>query len=92
MLEKRYVEVRKVARERLKKAEREHLCRGCMQPIVAGEKVMRGDHLRCYYAILRAIKSGRTTEDQMVSEGRMLEAAKSGRKPSNPVTVELARV
>lgn len=87
MLEKRYVEVRKAARERLEKAEKEHLCVACMEAL--NGRPMRGMHMRCYHATMRAIRTGKTTEEDRVAQGKMLEPAKTGRKPSNPVTQEV---
>lgn len=90
VIQKRFVEVRKAARERIEKAERENLCLGCLKPIVGSEKTMRKQHLRCYYATLRAINAGKTTEEEMVSQGKLAECAKPGRKASNPISVEFS--
>lgn len=88
---RRWVEVRKAARERTEKAAREGLCTGCMQPKGDG-RIVRGQHFStCYKASLRAIKTGLTTEKELVADGRMLPKATPGRKASNPITLEYAK-
>lgn len=86
----RHMSVRlgKSAQKRLHKCNEKGLCLACEQPIKDGEHVVRGIHLRCYHATLRAIKRGDFTDDQRVREGRMLQAKPGGRPPTNPVSVE----
>lgn len=86
--ETRWIEVKKAARERIAKAEAEHLCAACMQPL-DNTRTIRGCHQRCHKATFRAIERGLTTEAQRVAEGKLLEAQDGGRKPNNPVTLEL---
>lgn len=86
--QKKAIPVRRKAIERLEKCERECLCVACLEPIVAEEKTMRGMHMRCYFATKRAIDSGKTTEEERLQEGKMLEAKPGGRKPSNPVSLD----
>ena len=86
--EKRWIQVRKAARERIDKARRLNLCVACMQPIVDGERVVRGCHNRCYFATYRQIKAGKYTDAERVRDGKLLESAEPGRKPSNPVSLE----
>ncbi len=85
----RLVEVNKTAMRRIAKAVEEGLCCACMQPLGKG-RVVRGLHMTCLKATYRAIAAGKCTEDERVQEGKMLSKTKGGRKPSNPVTVDLA--
>lgn len=85
--ELRWVEVRKPARERLAKAEKEGLCVACMQPL-DGETPIRGCHSRCYRATRRAILAEKFTESERVEAGKLLEKLDPGRKPCNPVSIE----
>lgn len=87
VIEKRWVEVKKTARERIAKCERERLCVACLEPL-GDEEPMRGCHCRCYHATYRAIKSGKFTDSQRVQDGKLLEPQPAGRKPSNPVSRE----
>lgn len=85
----RWVEVKKEAKERLAKCASERLCTACMEPLGDG-KAIRGMHPKCEQATMRAIQQGKTTEKERVSEGKMLERAKPGRKPTNAVTCDVA--
>lgn len=87
--ETRYIEVNKAAQRRLAKADAENLCCACMQPH-DGTRIIRGNHERCYRATMRAIEAGKTTDEERVAEGKLLEADPGGRKASNPVSAEFA--
>lgn len=84
----RYVEVKKSARDRLAKAEKECLCVACMEPLGDGV-IKRGCHEKCYQATRRMIQRGLTTEADRVAAGKLLESDQGGRKPSNPVTLDV---
>lgn len=88
--EQKWIAVNKRAQERLAKCRQSNLCLACMQPIEAGEEVLRGVHMRCYHATYRAVRMGKTTMEKRVAEGKLGECKPSGRKPSNPVTAELS--
>lgn len=88
--ETRYIEVKKSAQQRIAKAAAENLCVACMQPH-DGTRVIRGTHERCYRATLRAIESGKTTDEKRVADGKLLEAESGGRKASNPVSVDVEK-
>jgi hypothetical protein len=90
IIERRFIEVRKAAKERLEQCEKRHLCVACMEPIQEGEKTSRGAHMRCYQATMRAIATGQTTEAERVGQGKLLAPGKAGRKPINPVSSEFA--
>lgn len=85
----RYITLKKAARQRIAKAEAEHLCVACLQPLGDGT-VKRGCHEKCYRATLRAIEKGKTTEADRVQDGKLLARDLPGRRPSNPVSVEFA--
>ena len=85
--ETRWIEVRKPARDRLAKADKEHLCVACLEPL-GDQEPIRGCHPKCYRATRRAIVAGKFTESQRVEAGKLLEKMDAGRKPSNPVSVE----
>lgn len=82
--------MKRSAKQRLARAERESLCVACMKPLDNGT-IKRGCHERCYRATLRAIEKGRMTMADRLAEGKILEAEDGGRKPSNPVSVEAAK-
>jgi hypothetical protein len=88
IVEKRWVSVRKAARERLAKCQQENLCPACLEPLADDEPRMRGVHIRCYHATRRAIQAGKFTEQERVQAGKLLEPSSTGRPPSNPVSVE----
>lgn len=87
VFEKRWIEVRKAARDRILRCQSERLCVACLEPI-GSEEPIRGCHIRCYHATYRAIKRGKFTDLQRVQDGKLLEAKERGRKPSNPVSLE----
>ena len=89
IFEQRFIEVGRVAKQRIAKAEVGCLCLACMEPL-DGRKPIRGNHPRCFYAQYRAIESGKTTDKELVETGRRAPKQKPGRRPSNPVTIELA--
>ena len=82
------VTLKKAAVERLSAAEKDGLCVACMKPLDS-TRTVRGCHERCLKATTRAIAQGLCTEEQRISEGKLLTADPGGRRPSNPVTVEL---
>lgn len=88
VIELRYVEVKKSARDRLTKAEAEGLCVACLKPLGSG-MIKRGCHESCYQATRRAIQRGLATEADRVAAGKLREAGHGGRKPSNPVTLDV---
>jgi len=99
VFEKRVLQVRESARQRIEKAELEHLCVACLEPLVAvfGEKgeflkwdQIRQCHPKCYHATLRAIKAGKTTEQERMTEGKFGQRGFGGPKPSNPVTKDVS--
>lgn len=73
--------------QRVALALEQNLCVACMKPMYG--KPMRGCHLKCHRATLRAVEAGKTTLEQRVKQGKLLPAKKGGRPPGNPVTVEL---
>lgn len=89
VFESRFITVKRAAVERVTKCEKEGLCCGCMKP-VDPLITRRGLCVGCYHATRRAINSGKTTEEKQMASGLMLEAKPSGRKPSNPISVEVA--
>lgn len=88
--EKRLVSVRRAAKERIERCAKEGRCVACLEKTHPNERTIRGMHMRCYFATGRAIKSGRTTEAERIQEGKMLEAQPGGRKPVNPVTLDVS--
>lgn len=87
VVEIRYVEVKRSAKQRLAKAESEGLCVACMKPLGDG-RIKRGCHESCYVATRRQIERGVWTMEERLAEGKILEADPGGRKPTNPVTIE----
>jgi hypothetical protein len=88
--EKRLIDVRKAAKDRVERCTKLGLCLACEQPFKDGEASTRGLHIRCYHATRRAIVSGKTTERERMADGKLGEAQLPGRKPSNPVSTELS--
>ena len=78
------------AKRRVSKAKAEGLCVACLKP--ASGRMIRGCHFNCYRATLRAIERGLTSEQERVSEGKMLPVGTTGRKPKNPVTLDVMGV
>jgi hypothetical protein len=87
--EKRFVEMNAAAQQRVEHASKNGLCVACLQPL-DGDRPIRGCHVRCHRATLRAIERGDTTELSRVLEGKFLTKHKGGRKPSNPVTKDVS--
>lgn len=83
------VRVSKAAQQRFDRAANEALCLACLQPL-NGQTPIGGCHPKCHRATLRAIAAGKTTRDDRVREGKLLPRGKCGRKPSNPVSIELS--
>lgn len=61
-------------------------CLACGEPILDGEAVDRGDHHRCYRAILRDIKEGLYDDQTAVDLGLWLAAESGGRKKKSQAT------
>lgn len=72
---------------RIEIASKEGLCVACMQPL-NGRRSIRGCHVKCHRATLRAIERGETTEAKRVEEGKFLAPQKGGRPRSNPVSLD----
>lgn len=88
--ERRWIAVKRSAQNRVNKCRQDDLCFACMEKFLPDEMRTRDVHLRCYHATFRAIKAGKTTEQERMAEGKLGESAARGRKPSNPVSVDLA--
>ena len=82
------IKASKTAQQRIAMVD-QGFCLGCLQ-LLNDEKPISGLHPKCHRATLRAIAAGKTTRDERVREGKMLPRGKAGRKPSNPVTIELS--
>lgn len=83
--------LKKEAKERIARCEKERRCVACMELFAPPDETsIRGCHIRCYHATYRAIRSGKFTEVQRVREGKLLEPKNRGRKPSNPVSIEVS--
>lgn len=85
--QKKWISVRKDVVLRLQKCVKENLCCACLEPL-GDKKPIRGCHPACAKATYRAIEKGAFTDEQRVADGKWLQAASAGRKPSNPVSVE----
>jgi hypothetical protein len=86
----KWLEMKKSVLARISRLQAEGKCLSC-EGSLEGKRSVRGDCLRCYKATLRAIAGGLTTDEARTEEGKWLSCALPGRKPSNPVTVELRR-
>jgi hypothetical protein len=86
----RWVEMKRAVLQRVSRLQAECKCLVCECSLV-GRKSIRGDCEPCYRATLRAVNKGETTDEKRVEDGKWLATEKPGRKPSNPVTVELRR-
>ena len=75
------------AKRRVAKAKAERLCVACMEPLDG--RAVRGCHVRCHRATLRAIERGLTTESERVAAGKFLPPAQAGRKPCSAVTLDV---
>lgn len=88
VMEKRYVLVTTAGKRRITRCEKDDLCVACLQPM-ENERSVRGMHSRCSKATWRLIEDGKTTEADRVAAGKMLEKSQPGRKPTNPVTLDV---
>jgi hypothetical protein len=85
-----WIEMKKNVAMLVAKLQAEGKCLACGLPLDGG-KVVRGAHEKCAKATYRAIAAGKTTDAKRVEDGKWLPAENGGRKPSNPVTIELRR-
>lgn len=87
-----YVEVKVTpeGQERLVLCDTKNLCCACLGAFSDGDVQVRGMHDRCSKATWRMIDAGKTTEKERMEQGKMRAKATPGRKPTNPVTKELA--
>jgi hypothetical protein len=58
------------------------VCTKCGLPIVEGVRPVRGAHYHCYRQLIRLIKDGLITEEEVVQSGKLLPALPGGRNPS----------
>lgn len=80
------VEVKKSVLAKVARCQQEGICLACGKPLSG--RVVRGCHVACHQATLRAIQAGKTTDEQRVQEGKWLPPSPGGRKPTNPVSRE----
>jgi len=67
-----------------------HICLGCLKPIVAGQKVKRGNHVACYQTQRSRMLKGETTEIELVQDGKWTaESNKPGRKAAIDQAAEI---
>lgn len=83
----KWIQMKKIAIQRLARCEKEGLCLACLKPI-GSSRVVRGCHEKCARATYRAIGIGAFTDEERVANGKWLAKAKTGPKPSNPVSIE----
>jgi hypothetical protein len=55
-------------------------CLNCGEAILASQRNVRGNHIKCHKQILRAIEFGKITDDEAVEVGLFANNRKSGRK------------
>jgi len=84
-----WIEMKKSVAMRVAKLQAEGKCLACELPLGEG-RVVRGCHEKCAKATYRAIFSKKTTDTKRIEDGKWLSAESGGRKPSNPVSVELS--
>ena len=58
------------------------VCTKCGLPIVKGSRPVRGAHYKCYRQLIRLIRDGLITEQEIVQSGKLLPAMPGGRNPS----------
>jgi hypothetical protein len=80
-----WIEMKKSALQRIARCQREGLCLACLEPLAG--TVLRGCHERCAKATYRAIAKGLLTDEGQVACGEWAEP-RSGREPSNPVSIK----
>jgi hypothetical protein len=85
-----WMEMRKSVMARISRLLGELKCLSC-ECCLANQRSIRGTCMRCYKATLRAIAKGLTTDAERTEDGKWLSCAAPGRKPSNPVTIELSK-
>lgn len=83
-----WIEMKRIAIQRLQKAQAENLCLACMCSLEGEKRVVRGLHYRCYTATMRAIAARKWTEKDRIADAKLLPGEPGGRKPSNPVSIE----
>lgn len=76
--------------KRIAQLQADGRCLGCEEKIKSGDRVSRGLCGTCYHGARYAMKRRRTSQAQLLREGRLLEASPGGRKPANKFTRELA--
>ncbi len=69
--------------------EEAELCHYC-KTSTKGEKVVRGDHERCYKEIMRGIAAGEVTEEAVLAKGWIAPAKPAGRKKNATPLRQLA--
>lgn len=75
---------------RIETLRAEGKCLGCEEPLPKGKRVSRGLCATCYHGARYAMTRRRTSEAQLLREGRLLQANPGGRKPANKFTRELS--
>lgn len=57
-------------------------CTNCGKPIAEGHRPVRGAHYKCYRRLIRLVREGLITEDEVVASGKLLPPEPGGRLPS----------
>ncbi len=85
------VKLTKEGEERYNRLRSENKCLHCGEPLVPGEKVVCGCHVGCDQSQRNAINTGRTTQNQLIKEGKRTIPYEHGRgrKPKSAATAEL---
>lgn len=76
----------KDAERRVANAQKKGVCLSCEKK---SKRFLRGLCYACYQASRRAIRSGEITENELKTQGLILDSANRGRKPSNKLTQRL---
>lgn len=57
-------------------------CVTCGKPIPEGHRPVRGAHYKCYRRLIRMVREGLISEDEVVRSGKLLPPEPGGRNPS----------
>lgn len=84
------VKITEHVQKRVSECTAKRQCLGCQVTFGSSQKVVRGCCVTCYTAINRAIARGSVSEREMIKQGKLLPATRGGRRPTNPMSQELA--
>ena len=85
------VTLNRKASERRTRLLKQRKCLGCEMELTEAQSVIRGLCSSCYQSARYYMTKRKTTQEQLIQDGKMLPVGKRGRRPKSAIARELSQ-